>query len=70
LVRRGERSLPAICRKLDLSETAVRRWVAQAAVDAGERDRAVRGGPRRVSMPVALFVAVDTELFHCVAVHR
>jgi transposase len=38
LVRRGERSLPAICRELDLSETAVRRWVGQAAVDAGERD--------------------------------
>jgi transposase len=37
LVRRGERSLPAICHELDLSETAVRRWVAQAAVDAGER---------------------------------
>jgi transposase len=38
LVRRGERSLPAICRELDLSETAARRWVGQAAVDAGERD--------------------------------
>jgi len=38
LVRRGERSLPAICRELDLRETAVRRWVGQAAVDAGERD--------------------------------
>jgi transposase-like protein len=38
LVRRGERSLPAICRELDLGETAVRRWVGQAAVDAGERD--------------------------------
>src|SRR5262249_59967870 len=38
LVRRGERSLPAICRELDLSETAVRRWVGQAAVDAGARD--------------------------------
>jgi transposase len=38
LVRRGERSLPAVCRELDLSETAVRRWVGQAAVDAGERD--------------------------------
>ena len=38
LVGRGERSLPAICRELDLSETAVRRWVGQAAVDAGERD--------------------------------
>jgi transposase len=38
LVRRGERSVRAVCRELDLSETAVRRWVAQAAVDAGERD--------------------------------
>ena len=38
LVRRGERSLPAICRELGLGETAVRRWVGQAAVDAGERD--------------------------------
>jgi transposase len=39
LVRQGERSLPAICRELDLSETAVRRWVGQAAVYAGERAR-------------------------------
>src|SRR2546428_14077001 len=38
LVRRGERSLPAICRGLDLRETAVRHWVGQAAGDAGERD--------------------------------
>lgn len=38
LVRQGDRSLPAICREMDLSETAVRHWVAQAAVDAGEAD--------------------------------
>jgi transposase len=38
LVRRGERSLPAICREPDLSETAVRRRLGQAAVDARERD--------------------------------
>src|SRR5262245_8035186 len=38
LVRQGDGTLPAICRELDLSETAVRRWVQQAAVDAGERD--------------------------------
>jgi transposase len=38
LVGQGDRTLPAICRELDLSETAVRRWVAQAAIDAGERD--------------------------------
>src|SRR5262249_26712710 len=38
LVRQDDRTLPAICREMDLSETAVRRWVQQAAVDAGERD--------------------------------
>lgn len=38
LVRQGERSVPALCREMDLSETAVRRWVEQAAVDAGEQD--------------------------------
>jgi transposase len=38
LVRQGERSLPTICREMDLSETAVRRWVEQAAIDAGDKD--------------------------------
>ncbi len=38
LVRQGERSLPTICREMDLSETAVRRWVEQAAIDAGAKD--------------------------------
>ena len=38
LVRQGDRTIPTLCRELDLSETAVRHWVAQAAVDAGERD--------------------------------
>lgn len=37
LIRQGDRNLPTICREMDLSETAVRRWVAQAAVDAGEQ---------------------------------
>ena len=38
LVRQGDRTLPTICRELGLTETAVRRWVEQAAVDAGEKD--------------------------------
>ena len=38
LVRQGERTVPTICREMDLSETAVRRWVEQAAVDAGDKD--------------------------------
>ncbi len=38
LCRSGERSIGAVARDLDLSETAVRRWVAQAEIDAGRRE--------------------------------
>jgi transposase len=38
LVRTSGKSVGEICRDLGLTETAVRRWVAQADVDAGRRD--------------------------------
>jgi transposase len=38
LARRGDRSVNEICRDMDLVESAVRRWVAQADVDEGRRD--------------------------------
>jgi len=38
LARQGDRTIPTICREMGLSETAVRRWVEQAAVDAGDKD--------------------------------
>ena len=38
LYRSSGRSIAAVARDLDLSETAVRRWVNQAEVDAGRRD--------------------------------
>lgn len=38
LCRTGGRSIGTVARELDLSETAVRRWVAQAEIDAGERE--------------------------------
>jgi transposase len=37
-VRTSGKSVGEVCRDLDLTETAVRRWVAQADVDAGGRD--------------------------------
>jgi transposase len=37
LCRKGERSVAEVARELDLSETAVRRWVHQAEIDAGQR---------------------------------
>jgi transposase len=37
-VKNGDRSLPEIARDFDLTETAVRVWVKQAEIDAGERD--------------------------------
>ena len=36
--RVGDRSIAQVARDFDLTESAVRRWVDQAAVDAGERD--------------------------------
>lgn len=37
LIRSSGKSLGQVCRDLDLTETAVRRWVQQAEVDAGQR---------------------------------
>jgi len=36
--RAGDRSIGQVARDFDLGETAVRAWVHQAEVDAGERD--------------------------------
>ena len=39
LVRESGKSVPTVARELDLTETALRSWVRQAAIDAG------RGAP-------------------------
>jgi transposase len=36
--RAGDRTIGQVARDFDLTETAVRTWVRQAEVDAGERD--------------------------------
>jgi len=36
LVREGGRTITAVARDLDLTETALRDWVRQAAVDSGQ----------------------------------
>ena len=38
LIRKSGKTIPEVCRDLDLSETAVRRWVAQAEIDDGRRE--------------------------------
>ena len=38
LVRTSGKSVAEVCRELELTETAVRRWMAQADIDAGRRD--------------------------------
>ncbi|MFD3537622.1 transposase [Streptomyces sp. NPDC058664] len=38
LCRRGDRSVGQVAKDFDLTETAVRDWVRQAQVDAGERE--------------------------------
>jgi len=37
LCRTSGKSVGQVCRDLDLTETAVRRWVAQAEIDSGQR---------------------------------
>lgn len=36
--QRGDRTIGQVARDFDLTETAVRAWLRQAEVDAGERD--------------------------------
>ena len=38
LCRTSGKSVGQVCRDLDLTETAVRRWVAQAEIDSGQRE--------------------------------
>lgn len=38
LVRSAGKPVAQICRELDLTETAVRRWIDQARIDAGEAE--------------------------------
>jgi transposase len=44
LVRSSGKSVAEVCRDLDLTETAVRRWIAQADIDAGRRDGLTTAG--------------------------
>src|SRR6188508_481905 len=37
LVRSSGKTVGEVCRDLDLTETAVRRWMQQAEIDAGKR---------------------------------
>jgi transposase len=38
LIRGSSKTVAQVCRDLDLSETAVRRWLAQAQIDDGQRE--------------------------------
>jgi transposase len=38
LIRSSGKSVPQVCRDLDLTESVVRRWLAQAEIDAGRRE--------------------------------
>jgi transposase len=37
LIQTSHKSVGDVCRELDLTETAVRRWLTQAEIDAGRR---------------------------------
>jgi transposase len=46
LCQRGDRSLVQVARDFDLTETAVRSWVKQAELDAGERSDGLTSAER------------------------
>ena len=46
LCRRGDRSIGQVARDFDLTETAVRQWVKQAELDAGERSDGLTSSER------------------------
>src|SRR5205085_12392878 len=38
LIRGSGKSVPQVCRDLDLAESVVRRWIAQVEIDEGRRE--------------------------------
>jgi transposase len=38
LIRQSGKSIAEVCRDMGLSESSVHRWLAQAEIDAGQRD--------------------------------
>ncbi|WP_189220740.1 MULTISPECIES: transposase [Streptomyces] len=50
LCRRGDRCVGQVAEDFDLTETAVRLWVGQAEVDAGERDGLTSGERQELAM--------------------
>ena len=38
LIRSSGKSVPQVCRDLDLAESVVRRWLSQAEIDEGRRE--------------------------------
>ena len=51
LVRTSGKSVAEVCRDLNLTETAVRRWLAQAEIDAGRRDGLTTAEREELSAP-------------------
>ena len=51
--RAGDRSIAEVARDFDLTESAVRRWVAQAEIDAGERPGLTSDNPRENLSPAS-----------------
>jgi transposase len=46
LCQRGDRSIGQVARDFDLTETAVRQWVKQAELDAGQRSDGLTSSER------------------------
>ncbi len=50
LVQESGKSIGQICRELELTDSAVRRWVAQAEIDAGRGPRGALSSDERAEL--------------------
>jgi transposase len=49
LCRQPEKTIPLVCQEYELGETAVRRWVHQAEVDAGLQPGVISGDAEEIT---------------------
>ncbi len=70
LCRASGQSIARVARDLDLTETAMRRWVAQAEVDAGQREGLTTAdGSSELAVPVYELCS-QRELLGAMAMER
>src|SRR2546429_9703174 len=61
LLRTSGKSVGEVCRDLDLTETVVRRWLAQTDIDAGRRDGSTTVEREELAMETNRWIAIGSS---------